>query len=195
MTPSPRELATLKAQARREQEHLFQDLLGVLDALDHACDHWHQAEQDHQSQQPVTTALAVRSRSPWQRQLEQWRRWIRSWLRKLPFVKSTARTTSTEAPVAEAMAEMLSSARDGVEMIRRSLLEVLHQRQVVPLTVLGQPFNSEQMYALGRQATTETAENTVVQEVVRGYVWQNRILREAQVIVSYKPPPTDESQN
>jgi molecular chaperone GrpE len=39
------------------------------------------------------------------------------------------------------------------------------------------------MYALGRQESDEP-ENTVIQEVVRGYLWRERVLREAQVIVS-----------
>ncbi|UJB72548.1 hypothetical protein HRE53_28550 (plasmid) [Acaryochloris sp. 'Moss Beach'] len=47
MTQSPRELATQTAKHRRDQERFLQDLLGILDGLDHACEHWHQAEQDH----------------------------------------------------------------------------------------------------------------------------------------------------
>ena len=85
------------------------------------------------------------------------------------------------------MAEVLTSARQGVELIQRSLLETLRQRQVAPLEVVGKPFDPEQMYALGRQEDEAAAENTVLQEVVRGYRWQNRILREAQVIVAVKP--------
>ena len=72
-------------------------------------------------------------------------------------------------------------------MIRRELLEVLRQRQVVPLESVDQDFDPECMYAVGRQESEEVKENTVVQEVVRGYLWQNKILREAQVIVAYRP--------
>ena len=43
------------------------------------------------------------------------------------------------------------------------------------------------MYAVGRQDSQEVPENTVLQEVVRGYRWRDRILREAQVIVAVKP--------
>ena len=40
------------------------------------------------------------------------------------------------------------------------------------------------MYALGQQADASALPNTVVQEVVRGYRWKDRVLREAQVIVA-----------
>jgi molecular chaperone GrpE len=89
-----------------------------------------------------------------------------------------------DAVDAMAMAEVLSSAHEGVELIRRSLLELLSQHQVRPLQALGQPFDPTTMYAVARQASEGAPANTVVQEVVRGYLWQDRILREAQVIVA-----------
>lgn len=66
----------------------------------------------------------------------------------------------------------------------RSLLEILRQRRVVPILAEGKPFDSQTMYAVSRQARAELAENTVIQEVVRGYLWGDRVLREAQVIVA-----------
>jgi len=40
------------------------------------------------------------------------------------------------------------------------------------------------MHALGQRVEAHCAPNMVVQEVVRGYRWQDRVLREAQVIVA-----------
>ena len=96
-------------------------------------------------------------------------------------------TDSSIADGANEAIEVAESAREGVEMIRRSLLDVLRRQQVVPLEVLGKPFDPARMYALGRQECEDADENTVVQEVVRGYLWQNRILRESQVMVAVKP--------
>lgn len=70
-----------------------------------------------------------------------------------------------------------------MELIQRTLLDILKQQQVVPFAVQGHPFDPQRMYALGRQESDEP-ENTVIQEVVRGYLWRERVLREAQVIVS-----------
>ncbi len=51
------------------------------------------------------------------------------------------------------------------------------------MPALGQPFDSQCMYAIGRQASEAPAQ-TVIQEVTRGYLWGDQVLREAQVIVS-----------
>jgi molecular chaperone GrpE (heat shock protein) len=191
MTTSPKELTAQNTKLRREQEQLIQNLLGVLDDLDRACEHWQQAAQDHAEMAVKPTNLRTSpSSSP-----HLWRRlqhWLRSWLRKLlgiypnnispPTVSTMANTSGTSEAI-----EIVESAHEGVEMIRRSLLDVLRKQQVIPLEVLGQPFDPTQMYALGRQECEHAAENTVVQEVVRGYLWQNRILRESQVMVAVKP--------
>ena len=161
MTRSPRELATQKIQLRKQQEKLLTDLLTVLDDLDSAVAHWQQAEQNSP---PAPTPL------PW---WQRWRQWLRS--------------TDPEDTGAEKLGEVVTSARTGAEMIQASMLTVLSQHQVTPLAAKGQPFDPTQMHALGQQATAEVPPNTVVQEVVRGYRWQDRILRAAQVIVAVAP--------
>ena len=185
MTPSPRELAAQTIKFQHDQESLYQDFLGILDALDHACDHWHQAEQEHRK--TVLKSADRRAATSPQSLYQHWKQQIQGWLNRssttLPNLSSSTGALTENDP----MAEVLGSAREGVEMIRRSLLDILKQRQVMPLDVVGQPFDPSRMYALGRQEHEDVEENTVVQEVVRGYVWQNRILRESQVMVAVKP--------
>jgi molecular chaperone GrpE len=183
MTLSPRELAAQKIQLQKEQERLFKDLLGILDALDRACDHWQTAEQTYQPQPLSIQAAVTPARRSVRQRFGQWCTQLQTYFGKQP---SHSKTSLTEAATADSMVEVVGSAREGVEMIRRSLLDVLHQRQVIPLEALGKPFDPERMYALGRQERDDIAANTIIQEVVRGYVWQDRILREAQVIVSAK---------
>jgi molecular chaperone GrpE (heat shock protein) len=189
MTQSPRELVAQSAKFRREQERLLQDLLGILDSLDRACDHWQQAEQEHYPSQSASgdsmLEPAVQESLPtfW-----RWKQALQRWLGQQP------QANEKEASANDAMGEVISSAKEGVEMIRRSLLDLLRQRQVVPLTTQGQVFDPERMYALGREESAEAEENTVVREVVRGYLWQNQILREAQVMVAVKPADEDRHQ-
>jgi molecular chaperone GrpE len=87
----------------------------------------------------------------------------------------------------DTLTEALSSNKAGIELIRRSLLDVLQRRQIKPIPSLGLPFDSQCMYAIA-QASDTAPVNTVIQEVVRGYWQDDRILREAQVIVASKPP-------
>jgi molecular chaperone GrpE len=87
--------------------------------------------------------------------------------------------TSNEA----SLKAVFLSNQQGMEVIRRSLLDILQQRKVTPILALGQPFDASCMYAVARQ-TSDAPASTVIQEVVRGYRWQEQILREAQVIVA-----------
>ena len=160
MTRSPRELANQKIQHRKQQEALLSDLLTVVDALDRAAEHWQQAE---------TSQFSPAKPLSW------WQRW-RALL-------TTTMTTATAAD-SEPMAEVVTSAKEGIEMIRATMLNILSQHEVEPLLAKGQPFDPESMNALGQQADAIAPPNTVVQEVVRGYQWKDRILREAQVIVA-----------
>ncbi|MGB8702735.1 MAG: nucleotide exchange factor GrpE [Thermosynechococcaceae cyanobacterium] len=190
MTQSPRELAAQKVQFQREQERLLQDLLGILDALDHACDHWQQAIVNHRSTptdaSPSMGPMSPRRRTGWIGGLiRRWQTCIRKWFGR-PSSGAIAPSTRSDA-----MGEVLVSAHEGVDMIRRSLLDLLSERQVAPMETLGQPFDPTRMYALGRQEDAEADANTVVQEVVRGYLWKERILREAQVIVASPPVRPD----
>jgi molecular chaperone GrpE len=181
MTQSPRELVAQGAKFRREQERLLLDLLGILDSLDRACEHWEQAEQEHQTAQSVSANARVEPAM--NESLPIFRRWTQSLVR---WFGQQPQANEKEAPASDATGEVLSSAKEGVEMIRRSLLDILRQRQVTPLIAQGQAFDPERMYALGREESTEVNENTVVREVLRGYLWQNQVLREAQVMVAVK---------
>lgn len=168
MTRSPRDLANQKIQLRKQQEALLRDLLTVVDALDRAADHWHQAEG---TPRPVQSPSVM----TW------WQRW-RQWFSLCPLFAPAPRPDQSET-----LAEVVTSARQGIDMIRESMLTVLSQHQIVPLPSQGHPFDPTQMHALGQQVDAHCAPNMVVQEVVRGYRWQDRVLREAQVIVAVPP--------
>lgn len=155
-----KELSDQKRQFEREQEGWLRELLGVLDALDQASAHW----QTGLDEVPKPTS----SKTIWQR-LSHW-------------FASINRNQVSEP--SESVTEVLASHQQGVELIRRTLLELLRQRQVVPIEAQGQPFDPTLMYAVGRCESEDAKENTVFQEVVRGYMWRDRILREAQVIVA-----------
>ena len=166
---------------RKQQQQLFEDLLTVVDALDHASAHWQQAAQQHSAQSAHTSVDAVTS-AP----LTWWQRW-RQWLRLAPTVKNSAVSNS------ETLADVVHSARDGIDMIRASMLSVLSQHQVEPILAKSQPFDPNTMHCLGQKVESTLPPQTVVQEVVRGYRWQDRVLREAQVIVAVTPEESHSS--
>ncbi|MGC1310498.1 MAG: nucleotide exchange factor GrpE [Phormidesmis sp.] len=163
---SARDRAAQKRQLRQQQEKLLSDLLTVVDALDRAEAHWQQAEKNHQ-------AILKFAAQP----LPQWKRWWKRW----------QQWVGIAAPPASKTADVVTNAKEGIELIRASMLSVLSEHQVVPLSATGQPFDPTVMHALGQEVDAIAPPNTVLQEVVRGYRWKDRTLREAQVIVAKAP--------
>lgn len=153
-------------QGMSDQKALWRDLLTVLDALDQACAYW-QAQIDALASPLPPSQPAVQ---PF------WQRWIQQ-------VAQPPKTASAEST---SLRDVLVSNQQGVDLIRRSLLDLLRQRQVMPIAALGSSFNPQTMYAVGRQESASAPENTVIQEVVRGYLWGDQVLRLAQVIVAAK---------
>jgi molecular chaperone GrpE len=74
--------------------------------------------------------------------------------------------------------------QDGLRMILRRLDQVLLDRHVVPLVLLGRSFDPRQARAVATADTNGVAEGVVVEEIRTGYLWEDQVLRTADVIVS-----------
>jgi molecular chaperone GrpE (heat shock protein) len=200
MTSSPKELATQNTKIQRDQERLIHDLLGILDDLDRACEHWQQAETDQAERMIAPSNQNTNSEDSANSNvsnslLKQFQSWLKRLINPAITEESFALAINPLIAHGESEAiEVVESAYEGVEMIRRSLLDILRKQNVIPMEVMGKPFDPSHMYAIGRQESTDAEENTVVQEIVRGYLWQNRILRESQVMVAMKPSVTKASE-
>jgi molecular chaperone GrpE len=72
----------------------------------------------------------------------------------------------------------------GVEMIARQFLEVLRRFGVEPIPAVGAPFDPRRHEAVMSVESTDVAEPTVVEELQRGYVLRDRLLRPALVRVA-----------
>jgi molecular chaperone GrpE len=136
---------------------LLSDLLSVVDALDQAI--------AHNQVQVTAIGATIKPRNFWA---------------EIFLARPTETDTNT-------LTDALTSNQKGIEMIRRSLLDILKKQQIKPMNVLGQPFDPQCMYAIAQQLSDTASANTVIQEVVRGYWRGDRILREAQVIVASQP--------
>jgi molecular chaperone GrpE len=170
-SPAPAaELMTLEKRFEKEQESLLRNLIHVLDALDHATGHW----QDQKMSLPFAPSPPLPSQStPTSK--------VAHWLMMLSHKLVPPIADPTESPAD--LVEMIESDRQGIQLIRQNLLDLLKQQQVTPILAQGQPFDTKTMYAIARQPGNVPA-NTVIQEVERGYRWRDRILREAKVIVA-----------
>jgi molecular chaperone GrpE len=72
----------------------------------------------------------------------------------------------------------------GVDMIYRQFSQILDQEGLKPLEVVGKPFNPEIHQAIMQVESDEYEEGIVVEEVQRGYMLKDKVIRPAMVKVS-----------
>lgn len=74
--------------------------------------------------------------------------------------------------------------QEGLRMTLRRLDQVLLDRRVVATQLAGLPFDPRLARAIGTAADSAVAEGTVIEEVRAGFLWDDQVLRTAEVIVS-----------
>jgi molecular chaperone GrpE len=78
---------------------------------------------------------------------------------------------------------------EGVEMTLNEILKILKKFDVRPIEAKGKPFDPVYHEAMMQEETDEYPENTVINELQKGYMIHDRLLRPAMVVVS-KPTST-----
>ena len=73
---------------------------------------------------------------------------------------------------------------DGVELTRKEILKVFENFHVEPIDALGKPFDPNFHEAVMREESDEHPENTVVNELQKGYLMHERLLRPSMVVVA-----------
>jgi molecular chaperone GrpE len=82
--------------------------------------------------------------------------------------------------------------RAGVELIHRDFLKALERIGVRPFSALGELFDPQRHEAVARVERGDVADQTVVEETLRGYLFHDRVLRPTQVVVAVEPTPPPE---
>jgi molecular chaperone GrpE len=89
------------------------------------------------------------------------------------------------------------SIREGVDLVLRQFRSKLERYQVKAVDAVGQPFDPRCHEAISQIPTAEVKPGSVVQELQKGYVIGERLLRPALVVVAAAPPapaaPADEN--
>jgi molecular chaperone GrpE len=80
--------------------------------------------------------------------------------------------------------EDYESFHQGVEMIFKQLMETLQKRGLKRIEALGQEFDPNFHEAIRQAEEKDQPSNTVVQEVQKGYMLGDRVIRAAKVVVN-----------
>lgn len=73
---------------------------------------------------------------------------------------------------------------EGVEMTLNEILNILKKYNVTPVEALGQPFDPKVHEAVMQEVSDDHPENTVINELQKGYLLHDRLIRPAMVVVS-----------
>lgn len=76
---------------------------------------------------------------------------------------------------------------EGVRLTERQVAALLERFDIKPIIAAGQPFDPNLHEAVQRVESTEHADGAVMEEVERGYLMGDRVLRPSRVIVAHAP--------
>ncbi len=89
-----------------------------------------------------------------------------------------------ERAIAHLSPEDTGDFSKGVVMIYDNMMKTLQRSGITKIEAVGQPFNFEFHSAVSKQPNSEVPPETVLQELVAGYMYNDKVLRHSQVIVS-----------
>jgi len=83
---------------------------------------------------------------------------------------------------------------EGLEMVLKAFLDALNKFGVSQIAAVGQPFDPSKHEAIAQVDSAEFKPNVIVEELHKGYLFHDRLLRAALVSVA-KTPKTKEKKN
>lgn len=87
------------------------------------------------------------------------------------------------------------SLKEGLKLVFDKFTKVLDDQGVKKLDVKGEEFDVEFHEALMQQPSNDFPPNTVLDEVEAGYMYKDKVIRHAKVIVCQEIEQTDEEKN
>jgi molecular chaperone GrpE len=90
------------------------------------------------------------------------------------------------------------SIKKGIALIYDKLMKILEEQGVKKMDSVGKSFNVEYHHALMQRKAEGTPPHTVLEEIETGYIYKDRVIRHAKVIVSddsMESTPTGREEN
>jgi len=83
------------------------------------------------------------------------------------------------------------SVKEGIKLVYEKLLKLLNEQGVKKMQTKGEPFNVDFHDALMQRKDTSVPPHTVLEEVEAGYLYRDKVIRHAKVIVSEESSSDD----
>jgi molecular chaperone GrpE len=89
--------------------------------------------------------------------------------------------------------EQSKSVKDGIKLVYEKLQKLLNGQGVTKMQTKGEPFNVDYHDALMQRKDDSVPPHTILEEIEPGYIYRDKIIRHAKVIVS-EDSTVDENQ-
>ena len=83
------------------------------------------------------------------------------------------------------------AVKDGIKLVYEKLLKVLNEQGVKKMQTKGEPFNVDYHDALMQKKDDSVPSHTVLEEIESGYLYRDKVIRHAKVIVSEESSSDD----
>lgn len=87
--------------------------------------------------------------------------------------------------------ENSNAVKEGIKLVYEKILKLLNEQGVKKMQTKGQPFNVDYHDALMQRKDNSVPPHTVLEEVESGYLYRDKVIRHAKVIVSEDSPSED----
>jgi len=88
-----------------------------------------------------------------------------------------------------------NSLKEGLKLVYDKFTKILDEQGVEKLDVKGKEFDVEFHEALMQQSSNEVAANTVLEEIEAGYIYKDKVIKHAKVVVSQEIETPSEENN
>jgi molecular chaperone GrpE len=105
----------------------------------------------------------------------------------LPIIDNLERALQATVPVAPEGGAESDAFRKGIELIHKQMLDLLRKRGVTTIQSVGADFDPNFHQAVIHEDSADHREGEVMQELQRGYLIGERLLRPAMVKVARRP--------
>ena len=113
-----------------------------------------------------------------------------------PFIRNVLQIyDDLDRSLKHATEENVQSLTDGIKLVFDKFTKILENQGVTRMDAKGKPFNVEFHEALMTQPVKDTPEHTVIEVVENGYMYKDKVIRHAKVIVSQAIEETEETNN
>ena len=176
------------SEKKQETEAKINEIAEDLDSLKEALEAARKESADNYERLIRVSADFDNYKKRVQRQMDEYRKYSNAELIRdlLPVVDNLERAIAAYQDNRAANIEACMA--EGVEMTLKGILDVLEKYNAVPVEAQGKPFDPNYHEAVMQEASEQYPENTVINELQKGYLLHDRLIRPSMVAVSKGRP-------